>query len=80
MTADKTSSGGARVLPFEPARTAAGRCPLCSKPARKETRPFCSRHCANIDLGHWLDGNYRIPTEERPESAEGARRADEFEE
>ena len=67
MTADKTS-GGARVLPFEPARTAAGRCPLCGKPARKESWPFCSRHCANIDLGHWLDGHYRIPTNESPES------------
>lgn len=59
-----------RVLPFAPAKTAAGRCPLCGKRARKETRPFCSRHCANIDLGHWLDGHYRIPTNESPESSE----------
>jgi len=26
--------------------------------------PFCSVHCANIDLHHWLKGSYAIPAEE----------------
>jgi uncharacterized protein len=29
-------------------------------------RPFCSKRCADIDLGRWLKENYRIPTEEAP--------------
>jgi endogenous inhibitor of DNA gyrase (YacG/DUF329 family) len=26
-------------------------------------RPFCSKHCAEIDLGHWLGGRYAVPGE-----------------
>ena len=43
------------------------RCPICGKPAAPPHRPFCSAHCTNIDLGRWLDGNYRVPTEEPPD-------------
>lgn len=39
-------------------------CPLCGKPTRAETRPFCSRRCAELDLGRWLRGIYRVPTAE----------------
>jgi endogenous inhibitor of DNA gyrase (YacG/DUF329 family) len=42
-------------------------CPICGKPATQRNRPFCSPRCAQIDLGRWLKGNYRIPTEEAPE-------------
>lgn len=45
-----------------------GRCPICGKPQNPEFRPFCSKRCADIDLGRWLGGNYRIETEEKPES------------
>ncbi|MCH7630492.1 MAG: DNA gyrase inhibitor YacG, partial [Proteobacteria bacterium] len=41
-------------------------CPICKKPADKEYTPFCSNRCAEVDLGHWLGGRYRIPTSERP--------------
>ena len=45
----------------------AGRpCPVCGKPAIPAARPFCSTRCANRDLGHWLEGGYRIPTPEAP--------------
>jgi len=27
----------------------------------KNYRPFCSRRCADIDLGRWLGGTYAIP-------------------
>lgn len=36
-------------------------CPVCGKPATPEARPFCSGRCADIDLGRWLTGQYRIP-------------------
>jgi endogenous inhibitor of DNA gyrase (YacG/DUF329 family) len=43
------------------------RCPICRKPSEARYRPFCSRHCADIDLGRWLGEGYRIPTDEKPE-------------
>ncbi len=43
-------------------------CPICGKPESAATRPFCSKRCANLDLGRWLKGDYRIPTEEQPET------------
>ena len=36
-------------------------CPTCGAPAVYETRPFCSKRCANIDLGRWFQGAYAIP-------------------
>jgi len=30
-------------------------------------RPFCSSICAQRDLGNWLKGSYRIPTNEEPQ-------------
>ena len=36
------------------------RCPICNQPTRQETRPFCSRRCADVDLGRWLGGAYRV--------------------
>ena len=42
-------------------------CPICGKPADAKHRPFCSARCQTIDLGRWLKGDYRIPTEESPE-------------
>ena len=38
-------------------------CPICRKPASAEYRPFCSRRCADVDLGRWLTGGYAIAAE-----------------
>lgn len=38
-------------------------CPICQKPTVSAYRPFCSRRCANVDLGRWLKGTYAIPAE-----------------
>jgi endogenous inhibitor of DNA gyrase (YacG/DUF329 family) len=35
-------------------------CPQCSKPSARETYPFCSKRCSDLDLGAWLNGNYAI--------------------
>jgi endogenous inhibitor of DNA gyrase (YacG/DUF329 family) len=40
------------------------RCPICGKPADPRFRPFCSRRCADIDLGRWFTEVYTVP--ERP--------------
>jgi endogenous inhibitor of DNA gyrase (YacG/DUF329 family) len=39
------------------------RCPICGKPTVQEHRPFCSKRCAEIDLGRWLKGGYAVPGE-----------------
>jgi uncharacterized protein len=47
-----------------------GRCPICGKPPVLSHRPFCSPRCRQIDLGRWLKGNYRIPTDEPPDEGD----------
>ena len=37
-----------------------GVCPLCQKPAEAPHAPFCSRRCAQLDLGKWLTGDYAV--------------------
>ena len=36
-------------------------CPICGKARSEDYRPFCSKRCADIDLGRWLDERYRVP-------------------
>lgn len=36
-------------------------CPICKRATTAEYRPFCSRRCADVDLGRWLTGGYAIP-------------------
>jgi endogenous inhibitor of DNA gyrase (YacG/DUF329 family) len=45
----------------------ASNCPTCGAPVTRQTDnagsdgfPFCSRRCQLVDLGHWLDGAYRV--------------------
>jgi endogenous inhibitor of DNA gyrase (YacG/DUF329 family) len=45
----------------------ARRCAICGKPQAAEFRPFCSKRCADIDLGRWLKGNYVVPGRETDE-------------
>lgn len=42
------------------------KCPICGKPAEAKFQPFCSKRCADIDLGRWLKEGYRVPTDEGP--------------
>jgi endogenous inhibitor of DNA gyrase (YacG/DUF329 family) len=47
-------------------------CPICGKPSTPQNRPFGSTRCAQIDLGRWLKGNYRIATDEEIADGEEA--------
>ena len=47
--------------------TAPDACPICGKPREVKFAPFCSRRCADIDLGRWLKGSYAIPGAETPD-------------
>jgi endogenous inhibitor of DNA gyrase (YacG/DUF329 family) len=42
-------------------------CPICKSGTVWKFRPFCSRRCADLDLGRWVDGTYAIPSEEVPD-------------
>jgi endogenous inhibitor of DNA gyrase (YacG/DUF329 family) len=37
------------------------KCHLCANPATDRFKPFCSKRCADLDLGQWLKGGYAIP-------------------
>jgi uncharacterized protein len=47
------------------------KCPICERTGVEEFRPFCSKRCANIDLGRWLKEAYRVETDEAPAEDEG---------
>lgn len=51
-------------------------CPICGKPAAPAFRPFCSRRCADVDLGRWLTGQYRIPADAADADEEDSRPLD----
>ena len=55
------------------------RCPTCRRPfavplneaaKSRSAFPFCSERCKLIDLGAWLDAEYRIPSRPDEESEE----------
>ncbi|MBT2130623.1 DNA gyrase inhibitor YacG [Aliiroseovarius lamellibrachiae] len=47
-------------------------CPICSKNTDEDYRPFCSRRCADVDLGRWLNGSYCVPAETSEDLDEAA--------
>ena len=42
-------------------------CPMCNKIQDKKYRPFCSKRCADLDLGKWLTESYSIQAMESDE-------------
>ncbi len=52
-------------------------CPTCAAPVsidatkKPPTFPFCSERCRTIDLGRWLNGEYRIPVRHVDEDEDG---------
>jgi endogenous inhibitor of DNA gyrase (YacG/DUF329 family) len=43
-------------------------CPICKKPTKpresNRAAPFCSPRCKMLDLGKWLNEDYRIPVDD----------------
>jgi len=53
-------------------------CPICQKEADAKYRPFCSKRCADVDLGRWLNGSYAVASndpDDVEEAIEAAERA-----
>ena len=47
------------------------KCPTCGKPIEwkdNPVRPFCSERCQLVDLGKWVEGEYRVPGEPVPQA------------
>ncbi|MBC6438347.1 MAG: DNA gyrase inhibitor YacG [Rhodobacteraceae bacterium] len=40
------------------------KCPICRRKTDQAYRPFCSRRCADVDLGYWLAGHYAVPSDD----------------
>ncbi len=51
-------------------------CAICGKPQDERVRPFCSKRCADIDLGRWFSGRYAIAAEEGDTDSDEAPRED----
>ena len=45
-------------------------CPICAKATMKDYRPFCSKHCADVDLGRWFQQRYAVATQDSPQREE----------
>ncbi len=69
MTDDPTEPTSGDNLPG--VRATAAKCVRCGEPVQARYRPFCSRRCADIDLGSWFTGRYRVATDEGPENQDG---------
>ena len=53
-------------------KSKAASCPICERPVLEtKYRPFCSRRCADVDLGRWFSESYRLPTKEPEEEEDG---------
>ena len=42
-------------------------CPICKAKAEARYKPFCSKRCADIDLGRWFNEDYTVPAVEPPD-------------
>ena len=63
-------SDAANVTPLRPKRP----CPECGRPSARETYPFCSARCKDIDLNRWFSGAYAIQVKPEEEDDEGGER------
>lgn len=50
--------------------TSGPKCPMCEKTAQADFKPFCSKRCADLDLGKWFTGSYAIPGEPSDQAEE----------
>lgn len=48
----------------------APRCPICKSEVQAAFKPFCSKRCADIDLGKWFTNAYAIPGAAHDDEAE----------
>lgn len=62
----KPKGEGGKVVPLYRPR----KCAICGRPTVRAFHPFCSKHCADVDLSRWLSGSYTIPAVEAEAESE----------
>jgi endogenous inhibitor of DNA gyrase (YacG/DUF329 family) len=67
MSEGKATKRTTNVVPLRSPRP----CAICGKKAVADFHPFCSKHCADVDLNRWLKGSYAIPAIEPPDDWNG---------
>ncbi|GAA6164467.1 DNA gyrase inhibitor YacG [Pelagimonas sp. KU-00592-HH] len=45
-------------------------CPICRKDTVQAYRPFCSKRCADVDLGRWFGEEYAVASQDPEEQIE----------
>ncbi len=45
-------------------------CPICEKASLETYNPFCSKRCADVDLGKWLTGAYTVASTDEDDEIE----------
>ena len=61
------AEGPPKVTPLRPKRP----CPECGRSSARETYPFCSTRCKDVDLNRWLSGSYVIPVRDDEDDSDG---------
>ena len=64
MNAKIISLSDAKSIKSDDKAAKGTKCPQCGALAIKPHTPFCSRRCAQLDLGKWLNEDYRVPADE----------------
>ncbi len=59
-----------RMLKMQEQKRPQALCPICRKATEQKWRPFCSKHCADVGLGRWINGAYSMPADEPPAGEE----------
>jgi endogenous inhibitor of DNA gyrase (YacG/DUF329 family) len=49
---------------------APAKCPICGNATVVAYRPFCSRRCADVDLGRWFTGGYAIAGDDADDNSD----------
>jgi endogenous inhibitor of DNA gyrase (YacG/DUF329 family) len=47
-----------------------GGCPICGRVPDPKYRPFCTKRCADVDLGRWFNERYVVPVPAEPEDSD----------
>ncbi len=47
-------------------------CPQCGRQSTRDRYPFCSKRCAELDLGAWFNGRYTLAVEDEDSSVPDA--------
>jgi uncharacterized protein len=59
----------AKITPLYPSKQKKSACPLCNLPSVTPHTPFCSKRCALLDLGKWLNEAHVIPAHQADQDA-----------